>query len=131
MIQELSILKNLTIEDVTSHLDSLIQEKSEALNTVNIAVNEHVRLKNEYLLKSNEWIIKPETIKEELGLSRAPTEKQTKAFIDDKFSDLVQELNIAEENVKSWKREVDLLNDKITAERYRVKILMGVVDGLR
>lgn len=131
MIQELSILKNLTIEDVTSHLDSLIQEKSEALNTVNIAVNEHVRLKNEYLLKSNEWIIKPEEIKEELGLSRAPTEKQTRAFIDDKFSDLVQDLNIAEENVKSWKREVDLLDDKIRAERYRVKMLMGVVDGLR
>ena len=49
MIQELSILKDLTIEDVTSHLDSLIQEKSEALNTVNIAVNEQVRLKNEYV----------------------------------------------------------------------------------
>lgn len=131
MIQELSILKNLTIEDVTAHLDSLIHEKSEALNTVNIAVNEHVRLKNEYLLKSNEWIIKHEEIKEELGLSRAPTEKQTRAFIDDKFSDLVQDLNIAEENVKSWKREVDLLDDKIRAERYRVKMLMGVVDGLR
>ena len=131
MIQELSILKDITIEDVTAHLDSLIQEKSEALNTVNIAVNEQVRLKNEYLLKSNEWIIKPEEIKEELGLSRAPTEKQTRAFIDDKFSDLVQDLNIAEENVKSWKREVDLLDDKISAERYRVKMLMGVVDGLR
>ena len=130
MIEELQTLQELTIEDITKGLDVLIKEKSEALNTVNIAVNEHVRLKNEYLLKSNEWIIKPDKIKEELGLSRAPTEKQTRAFIDDKFSDLVQDLNIAEENVKSWKREVDILNDKITAERYRIKILMGVLDGI-
>lgn len=131
MIEELNILKNMTIEDVTAHLDSLINEKSEALNTVNIAVNEHLRLKNEYVAKSNEWLIKPDVIKEELGLSRAPTEKQTRAFIDDKFSDIIQDLNIAEENVKSWKREVDLLDDKISAEKYRVRMLMGVVDGFR
>ena len=115
-------MTELTIDDILTKLDGLIQEKSETLNTVNIAVNEHVRLKNEYLIKSNEWLIKPESIKEELGLSRAPTEKQTKAFIDDKFSDLVQDLNIAEENVKSWKREIDLLDNKISAEKYRIKL---------
>ena len=131
MIEGLNILKNMTIEDVTAYLDSLIDEKKEALNTVNIAVNELVRLKNEYALKSNEWLIKPEEIKEELGLSRVPTEKQVKAFIDDRFSDLVQDLNIAEENVKSWKREVDLLDDKISAEKYRVRMLMGVIDDIR
>lgn len=124
-------MTELTIEDILTKLDGLIQEKSETLNTVNIAVNEHVRLKNEYLIKSNEWLIKPESIKEELGLSRAPTEKQTKAFIDDKFSDLVQDLNIAEENVKSWKREIDLLDNKISAEKYRVRLLMGVIEDAR
>lgn len=124
-------MTELTIDDILTKLDGLIQEKSETLNTVNIAVNEHVRLKNEYLIKSNEWLIKPESIKEELGLSRAPTEKQTKAFIDDKFSDLVQDLNIAEENVKSWKREIDLLDNKISAEKYRIKLLMGVIEDAR
>lgn len=124
-------MTELTIDDILTKLDGLIQEKSETLNTVNIAVNEHVRLKNEYLIKSNEWLIKPESIKEELGLSRAPTEKQTKAFIDDKFSDLVQDLNIAEENVKSWKREIDLLDNKISAEKYRVRLLMGVIEDAR
>lgn len=124
-------MTEITIDEVLKNFDGLIQEKSEVLNTVNIAVNEVVRLKNEYAIKSNEWIIKPETIKEELGLSRAPTEKQTKAFIDDKFKNLVQDINIAEENVKSWKREVELLDNKISAEKYRLRLLIGVIEDAR
>lgn len=124
-------MTEITIDEVLKNFDGLIQEKSEVLNTVNIAVNEVVRLKNEYAIKSNEWLIKPETIKEELGLSRAPTEKQTKAFIDDKFKNLVQDINIAEENVKSWKREVELLDNKISAEKYRLRLLIGVIEDAR
>lgn len=114
------------IGEVLKNLDSLVLEKAEVLNTVNIAVNQLVSLKNEYNIKSNEWIIRPESIKEELGLSRAPTEKQTRGFIDNKFKDLVPDILIAEENVKSWKREVELLNDKISVEKYRFKVLMEV-----
>lgn len=122
MIQELMSLQDLTIDDITKTLSELITEKSEALNTLNIAVNEHVRLKNEYIVKSNSLRLKPEEIKEELGLNKVPTEKQQQAYIDDQLRDLVQELRIAEENVKSWKREVDLLNDKISLEKYRVNL---------
>lgn len=131
MSESLSILKDLTIEDVTKNWSDLIQEKSDALNTVNIAVNQYVRLKNEYIVKSNELRLKPDNIKKELDLSKLPTEKQQQAYIDDKLKNLIMELRIAEENVKSWKREVDLLDDKIAVEKYRVKMLMGVVDGLR
>lgn len=122
MIQELMSLQDLTIDDITKTLSELITEKSEALNTLNIAVNEHVRLKNEYIVKSNSLRLKPDEIKEELGLNKVPTEKQQQAYIDDQLQDLVQELRIAEENVKSWKREVDLLNDKISLEKYRVNL---------
>lgn len=115
----------MTIDEITENLEELIQEKSEALNTVNIAVNEYVTLKNEYTTKSNEIRINPEAIKENLGLSKLPTEKQTQAYIDNELSDLVQGMLIADENIKSWKREVDLLNDKISVENYRVKMLMG------
>ena len=114
--------QNLTIDDVTQDLTELINEKAEALNTVNIAVNEYVRLKNKYIIKSNELRLQPDQIKEELGLNKPTTEKQQQAYIDDKLHDLVQDIRIAEENVKSWKREVDLLNDKISLEKYRVNL---------
>lgn len=113
----------VVVDEMFSELFGLIKEKSEALNTLNIAVNEHVRLKNEYMVKSNELRLKPDEIKEALGLSKAATEKQQQAYIDDKLKDLRMNLRIAEENVSSWKREVDLLNDKILAERDRVNIV--------
>lgn len=122
MIKEIMAAQNLTIDDVTQELTELINEKAEALNTVNIAVNEYVRLKNKYIIKSNELRLQPDQIKEELGLNKPATEKQQQAYIDDKLHDLVQDIRIAEENVKSWKREVDLLNDKISLEKYRVNL---------
>lgn len=122
MIKEIMVAQNLTIDDVTQELTELINEKAEALNTVNIAVNEYVRLKNKYIIKSNELRLQPDQIKEELGLNKPTTEKQQQAYIDDKLHDLVQDIRIAEENVKSWKREVDLLNDKISLEKYRVNL---------
>lgn len=121
--------EDLTIEEVTSKLDELIIEKSEALNTVNIAVNEYVSLKNKYTVKSNELKLKLDEIKEKLGLTRAPTEKQTQAYVDNELSDLVQDIRIADANVKSWKREVDLLDNKISAEKYRVRLVMGLING--
>lgn len=114
---------DILVDEMLSNLNGLIKEKSETLNTVNIAVNDYVRLKNEYMVKSNELRLKPDVIQEELCLSKAATEKQQQAYIDDQLKDLRRDLRIAEENVSSWKREVDLLNDKIQAERYRVNIL--------
>lgn len=116
----------ITFEDITHDLDELIQEKSEALNTVNIAVNEYTNLKNKYTVESNSLRIKTD-FKEAMNLSKAATEKQQQAYIDDVLKDLLQELRIAEENVKSWKREVDLINDKISAEKYRVKLMINIM----
>ena len=112
----------VTVDDVTEELQKLVTEKAEALDTLNIAINEHVRLKNKYVTKSNELRLKPDAIKEALGLGKAPTEKQQQAYIDDTLKDLVQDLRISEENVKSWKREVDLLDDKISVEKLRVNL---------
>ena len=112
----------VTVDDVTEELQDLVSEKAEALNTLNIAINEHVRLKNEYVVKSNELRLKPDQIKEDLGLGKAPTEKQQQAYIDDNLKELVQDLRISEENVKSWKREVDLLDDKISLGKLRVNL---------
>lgn len=121
-------IEEMTLEDMTHDLDVLIQEKSEALNTVNIAVNEFVSLKNEYVVRSNDLRLHTD-FKEVLNLTKAATEKQQQAYIDHVLKDLVQDLRVAEENVKSWKREVDLLDDRISAEKYRVKIMMGIYDG--
>ena len=112
----------VTVGSVTEELQKLVTEKAEALDTLNIAINEHVRLKNKYVTKSNELRLKPDAIKEALGLGKAPTEKQQQAYIDDNLKELVQDLRISEENVKSWKREVDLLDDKISVEKLRVNL---------
>ena len=116
----------MTFDDITHDLDELIQEKGEVLNTVNIAVNEYVRLKNEYIVKSNAIRLKPDEIQENLGLSKPATEKQQQAYIDDKLKDLRQDLRVAEENVSTWKREVDLLDNKISAEKYRVRLMINI-----
>ena len=112
----------VTVDSVTEDLQKLVSEKAEALDTLNIAINEHVTLKNKYVTMSNELRLKPDQIKEDLGLGKAPTEKQQQAYIDDNLKDLVQDLRISEENVKSWKREVDLLDDKISVEKLRVNL---------
>ena len=112
----------VTVDSVTEELQKLVSEKAEALDTLNIAINEHVKLKNKYVTMSNELRLKPTQIKEDLGLGKAPTEKQQQAYIDDNLKDLVQDLRISEENVKSWKREVDLLDDKISVEKLRVNL---------
>ena len=112
----------VTVDSVTEELQKLVSEKAEALDTLNIAINEHVTLKNKYVTRSNELRLKPNQIKEDLGLGKAPTEKQQQAYIDDNLKDLVQDLRISEENVKSWKREVDLLDDKISVEKLRVNL---------
>ena len=112
----------VTVDSVTEELQKLVTEKAEALDTLNIAINEHVTLKNKYVTMSNELRLKPDQIKEDLGLGKAPTEKQQQAYIDDNLKELVQDLRISEENVKSWKREVDLLDDKISVEKLRVNL---------
>lgn len=112
----------VTVDSVTEELQKLVSEKAEALNTLNIAINEHVTLKNKYMTKSNELRLKPNEIKEELGLSKAPTENQQQAYIDNTLKELVQNLRISEENMKSWKREVNLLDDKISVEKLRVNL---------
>ena len=117
----------VTVDDVTEDLQKLVSEKAEALNTLNIAINEHVTLKNKYVTMSNELRLKPDQIKEDLGLGKAPTEKQQQAYIDDNLKEVVQDLRISEENVKSWKREVDLLDDKISVEKLRVNLFRELV----
>lgn len=122
MIKELMALQNITIEDLTEDYSKLLTEKENLLKTLNVAINEHVALKNEYTVKSNLLRLHPDEIKEDLGLSKAATEKQQQAYIDDKLKDLLQDLKISDENVKSWKRELDLLDDKISLEKFKVNL---------
>ena len=119
-------LEVISLDEFTEDLKKLINEKAEALNTVNIAVNEYVTLKNKYATSSNKLRISTD-FKEAMNLSKAASEKQQQAYIDDKLQDLLQDIRIADENVKSWKREVDLLNDKISLEKYRLNLLREVI----
>ena len=122
MIEELRALQDLTIEDVTKDYSELLTEKEKLLKTLNSAINEQVSLKNEYMVKSNLLRLNPDKIKEDLELSKAATEKQQQAYIENKLKDLLQNLNISDENVKHWRRELNLLNDKISLEKFKVNL---------
>ena len=117
----------VTIDDLTTLLEGYIEEKSKTLDALQIAVNDLVSVKNRYTIGSNRLRIKPEKIKEDLGLSKPATEKQQQAYIDDKLCKEVQDIRIAEENVKLLKRKIDLLDDKISLEKYRIQLLMKVL----
>ena len=111
-------------EDKVNPMDELIQEKENIVEQLNIAANDYVTLKNRYTVKSNQIRLKPDKIKEDMGLSKAPTEKQQQAYIDDQLKDVLQEKNIAKENMSSWKRKLDLIDTKLSAEMLRLQVFM-------
>ena len=107
-------------ENVFLELEKVLNDKEKVTESLKIAVNEYVSVKNKYVVKSNHLRLKPGLIAEQLGLSKAPTEKQTQAYIDDALCGLVQDIRIAEENVKLIKREIELLNDKLELEHVKL-----------
>ena len=51
-----------------------------------------------------------------------PTEKQTQAYIENTYKEDFDALKIAEENTKLIKRQLDLIDDRISLEKYAIQL---------
>lgn len=107
--------------DPINRLDRRICTKCNLQNDLKKAINSHVSIKLEYMHKSNEIRLKRDVIKEELELSKAPTEKQVQAYIEEKLLFLKSELEISKENVNMIQRDLDLIDDEIRLCEYEIQ----------
>ena len=105
--------------DSTDRLCQVIYEKQQLQKQLKKAVNDYVTAKQDLLHKSNAWKLNPDAIKEELGLSKNPTEKQVQAFIDEKMPQLTDAVTFAKENVNLIKRDIELKDDEISLWKYK------------
>ena len=65
----------------------LLDEKEAKIKELKDAVNSETSLKLELLHKSNDVKLHPNNVKEEYELSKAPTEKQIQAHIDETYKE--------------------------------------------
>ena len=112
--------RNGEVSPVTT-LSIMINNKQDKLDELRAAINDELNIKLTYLHKSNGIRIKPD-LKDEIGLSKAPTEKQTQAYIDTELQKDFEALKIAEENTKLIKRQLDLIDDRISLEKYAIQL---------
>lgn len=102
-------------------LSIMINNKQDKLEELRAAINDEINLKLTYLHKSNNIRIKHD-LKEILGLSKVPTEKQVQAYIDTELRDDFELLKIAEANTKLIKRQLNLIDDRISLEKYVIQL---------
>ena len=109
-------------EPSTVKLNQLISDKRKITKNYKDAINSHITLKQKLLHKSNEIKLNPAQIQEELELKKLPTEKQTQAYIDEKYSTLTDELAISKENINLIKKDLELLDDEISLFKYKIQM---------
>lgn len=113
-----------TIENTPlARMEFAIVEKGKAEQKLKAAINSHTTLKLDYLHKGNKIMLDPK-LKEKMGLSKAPSEKMKQAHIEETYSDLKNDVEIAKENVAIIKREIELLDDEISLYKYQCQMEM-------
>ena len=102
-------------------LSIMVNKKQEKLDELRAAINDELNLKLTYLHHSNEVRINP-GLKDVMGLTKNPTEKQVQAYIEETFKDDFDALKIAEENTKLIKRQLELIDNRISLEKYAIQL---------
>lgn len=105
-----------------SKAESLLKRKREKLDELRDAVNSETSLKLELLHKSNNVRLNPGTVKEEYELNKAPTEKQIQAYIDETYSDLTDDYELAKQNTSLIRKELELIDNEISFEKYALQL---------
>ena len=96
----------------------LLNDKQEKIKELKDAVNSETTLKLELLHKSNEIKLHPDDVKEKLGLSKLPTEKQIQAHIDETYKELTDDLELAKQNTSLIRKDLEFIDDCISANKY-------------
>lgn len=69
------------------------------------------------LHKTNAVRLNPDIVKEEYELNKAPTEKQIQAYIDETYSDLTDDYEIAKQNTMLIKKELEFIDNVISVNK--------------
>ena len=102
----------------------LLDEKEAKIKELKDAVNSETSLKLELLHKSNDVKLHPNNVKEEYELSKAPTEKQIQAYIDETYKDLTDDYELAKQKTALIRKDLELLDSRISFEKYVLQLEM-------
>ena len=103
--------------EITQKIDEKLREKRTKLDELKDAVNSETSLKLKLLHKANQVKLNPNIVKEEYELSKTPTEKQIQAYIDETYSDLTDEYEIAKQNTMLIKKELEFIDDVLSVNK--------------
>ena len=103
--------------ELTQKIDEKLREKRNKLNELKDAVNSETSLKLKLLHKANQVKLNPNIVKEKYELSKTPTEKQIQAYIDETYSDLTDEYEIAKQNTMLIKKELEFIDDVLSVNK--------------
>lgn len=117
-------LKHLQLEgnDLFMNLASKINEKHELIRKLQEAKNHELAFKIDYTHKCNQVKLHPDKVKEDLELSKAPTEKQINAYCEEKYQREFEMYTIAKANTSLLNTKLDLINDYISLEKYIIRM---------
>ena len=102
---------------ITQKVDEKLREKRDKLAELKDAVNSETSLKLKLLHKANQVRLNPNSVKEKYELSKTPTEKQIQAYIDETYSDLTDEYEIAKQNTMLIKKELEFIDDVLSVNK--------------
>lgn len=115
----------LTLENIIGDFEplaTLLNEKQEKLEQLRIAINRELVCELDYLHESNQLKLNPNQIKEDLELSKMPTEKQIAAYVEENLTHEYDFWKIAKANTSLIRQQLDLINDRISFEKYVLRM---------
>ena len=108
-----------TVPEIAAMVE-ILNMKNRKIEALQEAVNSETTLKLDYEHKYNEWLISPELtekVKEHTGESR-PTVDMKKAYIIEQLKTEYDDLKIAEANSSLIRRDLELIDNLLSAEKY-------------
>ena len=118
---ELKLNEIMVDNNAELSLEDRITEKRNLLKLLQIAMEDELKAEINYLNKCNKVKLSPDHVKETLKLSRNPTEKQVQAFYENLYNAEFTAYKIAKANISLINKQIDLLNDYISLERYVIR----------
>ena len=107
---------------VVENFDKLLTEKEAKIKELKDAVNSETSLKLELLHKTNKVKLTPNLVRDEYELSKAPTEKQIQAYVDEKYPELTDDYELSKQNTMLIRKDLELIDNRISFEKYVIQL---------
>lgn len=112
------------LSNEVTELAHRINSKQTKLHELQNAIQYELSCELAYNKKCNDIKLHPDKVKEALELSKNPTEKQITAFCEEQFEKEFTYLKIAKTNTSLINKQIDLINDYISLERYILRMAL-------